>query len=58
MNSTFQDIHENELYRIDGGLSFVLGVLAAGGIVVGSALVVGGVTYGVKKTCEFVGSFF
>lgn len=58
MNSSFESLSENELYRIDGGLPFLVGVLAAGGIVCGSALVVAGVTYGVKKACEYVGSLF
>lgn len=49
---------ENELMNVDGGMPFIVGALAAGGIVVGSAVVVGGVTYGVKKLCEWVGSKF
>ncbi len=56
--NTFHTLSEKELLDVDGGLPFVVGVLAAGGIVVGSAVVVGGVTYGVKKLCEFVGSLF
>ena len=58
MDSRFNDLSEKELYHIDGGLPVVLGVLAAGGIVCGSALVVGVTTYGVKKACEYVGSLF
>ena len=58
MDNRFNELSEKELYSIDGGLPFVIGVLAAGGIVCGSVLVVGGVTYGVKKACEYVGSLF
>ncbi len=54
----FKNMSECELYSIEGGMPFVLGLLAAGGIVVGTAAVVGGVTYGVKKGCEYVGSLF
>lgn len=42
----------------DGGMPLILGMLAAAGIVCGTAVVVGGVTYSVKKLCEFVGSLF
>ena len=54
----FDYLTDNELMDVEGGIPFILGVLAAGGIVCGSAVVVGGVTYGVKKLCEFVGSWF
>lgn len=58
MKKNFEVLSECELFDTEGGLPFVLGLLAAGGIVVGSAVVVGGVTYGVKKGCEFIGSLF
>ena len=59
MDNRFIELSEKELFNLDGGaLPLVVGALAAGGIVCGSALVVGGVTYGVKKTCEYVGSLF
>lgn len=58
MEKEFETLTDNELMAIDGGMPFVVGVLVAGGIVVGSAVVVGGVTYGVKKLCEWAGSKF
>ena len=54
----FITLSENELMNVDGGMPFIVGVLTAGSIIVGSAVVVGGTTYGVKKLCEWVGSKF
>lgn len=58
MSNEFKTLSEDKLYETEGGIPFLLGVLAAGGIVIGSAAVVGGVTYGVKKGCEYIGSLF
>ncbi len=56
--NTFVNLSDKELMETDGGMPLILGMLAAAGIVCGTAVVVGGVTYGVKKLCEFVGSLF
>ena len=53
-----RELESKELMEVEGGLPFIVGVLAAGGIVAGSAIVVGGATYAVKKGCEYVGSLF
>lgn len=53
-----RELESKELMEVEGGIPFILGVLAAGGIVAGSAIVVGGATYAVKKGCEYVGSLF
>ena len=59
MHNEFEMIKEENLYEVEGGaIPFAVGLLLAGGTVCGSALVVGGVTYGVKKACEYVGSLF
>lgn len=57
MGNNFINLSDEQLYNINGG-GLVLGMLTAAGIVCGTALVVGGVTYGVKKACEYVGSLF
>ena len=57
-NMLFNELSEVQLQEVDGGMPFILGVLAAGGIVVGSAAVVGLTVYGIKKGCEFIGSLF
>lgn len=58
MNKEFKVLSENELFEIEGGMPFIVGVLAAGGIIAGSAVVVGGATYALKKGLEYVGSRF
>ena len=58
MNNGFADLSVEEMEQIDGGMPIVLGVLAAGGIIAGTAGVVGGATYAVKRLCQYVGSKF
>ncbi|BAM46847.1 hypothetical protein [Amphibacillus xylanus] len=56
MDSKFNELSKIELSSIEGGS--VLGVLMAAGYFVGSAVVVGGVTYSLKKGLEYLGSLF
>ena len=49
MDREFTELNKNELNTVDGGMPLVLGVLAAGGIVVGTGVVVAGTVYGVGK---------
>lgn len=37
MNKEFKVLSENELFEIEGGMPFIVGILAAGGIIAGSA---------------------
>ncbi len=55
MNKEFMELDMNEMLQIDGGLHPILGVLAAGGIVVGTGVVVAGTVYGVGKVVQWVG---
>ncbi len=55
MNNQFMELEQKELDEIDGGMPFVLGVLAAGGIVVGTGIVVAGTVYGVGKFVQWAG---
>ncbi|WP_294408904.1 class IIb bacteriocin, lactobin A/cerein 7B family [uncultured Ruminococcus sp.] len=55
MNNNFVELSNNEMMDIDGGMPFVLGVLAAGGIVVGTAFVTAGTVYLVGKGVQWVG---
>lgn len=55
MNKGFIELNNHELNAIDGGMPFLLGVLAAGGIVVGTGVVVAGTVYGVGKFVQWAG---
>lgn len=55
MNKEFIELDQNEIMEIDGGMPFVLGVLAAGGIVVGTGVVVAGTVYAVGKCVQWIG---
>lgn len=55
MNKEFKELNQNELNVIDGGMPFIVGVLAAGGIVVGTGVVVAGTVYGVGKFVQWAG---
>lgn len=48
----FQELNQNELMRTDGGLPFVIGVLAAGGIIVVSSLATAGAVVLVGKAAQ------
>lgn len=48
----FNELSNNELYEVDGGLPFVVGVLAAAGIVVGTGAVVAGTVVVVGKAAQ------
>lgn len=49
MDREFTELNQNELNTVDGGMPLVLGVLVAGGIVVGTGIVVSSTVYGVGK---------
>ncbi len=55
MNKEFVELDTKEMYHIDGGMPFAVGVLAAGGIVVGTGIVVAGTVYGVGKAVQWIG---
>lgn len=55
MSREFTELSTNETLEIDGGLPFVVGVLAAAGIVVGTGVVVAGTVYLVGKTVQWIG---
>ena len=55
MNTNFTELSNDEMYSIDGGIPFVLGVLAAAGIVVGTGFVVAGTVYVVGKGVQYIG---
>ena len=55
MNKEFTELNHNELNEIDGGMPFILGVLAAGGIVLGTGVVVAGTVYAVGKFVQWAG---
>ena len=55
MDREFTELNKNELNTVDGGMPLVLGVLAAGGIVVGTGVVVAGTGYGVGKFVQWAG---
>ncbi len=52
MNKGFVELNENEMLAIDGGLPFIVGVLAAGAIVVGTGTVVAGAVVLVGKAAQ------
>ena len=53
--NNFVELSSNEMMEIDGGMPFLVGVLAAAGIVVGTGVVVAGTVYAVGKTVQWVG---
>ena len=55
MNKEFKELRQDELNVIEGGMPFVLGVLVAGGIVVGTGVVVAGTVYCVGKFVQWAG---
>lgn len=48
----FQQLSEQEMYEVDGGLPFIVGVLAAGAIVAGTGVVVAGTVVLVGKAAQ------
>ena len=53
-NCMFTELTNDEMYDIDGGMPFILGVLAAGAIVVGVAVVVAVTVVVVGKAAQAV----
>ena len=51
----FAELSVNDTEMIDGGMPLVLGVLVAGGIVVGTGIVVSSTVYGVGKFVQWAG---
>ena len=56
MNNGFAELNASEMDDINGGaLPLIVGALAAGGIVVGTGVVVCGTVYAVGKAVQWVG---
>ena len=50
-----EELGSNDMMEIDGGMPFIVGVLAAGGVVLGTGVVVAGAVYAVGKTVQWIG---